>query len=129
MGKCNVTLNCFFGQPVGTLVDSMWGNPNVMASMNGAGQRVGKSRRDFPQKCPSPWGSTPPSNTYFLRLSRFHIPNSISISSAFCRAHGSYRQTQTMLLRALVLQCGLMNYETKYCDVMLCVVHPVINIL
>jgi len=50
-GKFNATLDCFCGWPVGTLVDSMQGNPD-----------------DIPSKflCMGIWT---PSNTWFLRPS------------------------------------------------------------
>jgi len=36
----------------------------------------------FPQNCPFPWGSGPPSQTRFLRLIQAQKPNGISIGSA-----------------------------------------------
>ena len=36
LGKLNVILDCFCSQPVGTLIDSMRGNPDIRASRNGA---------------------------------------------------------------------------------------------
>jgi len=41
LGKLNVTLDCFCGRLVGTLVDSMRGSPNVRVTGNGALWRVG----------------------------------------------------------------------------------------
>ena len=35
LGKPNVTPDCFCGQPIGTLVDSMRGNPEVILPHNG----------------------------------------------------------------------------------------------
>jgi len=55
-GKFNVTLKCFCGWPVGTLVDNMRGNRDVMATENGARWHAGKSWRYPPQTCPFPWG-------------------------------------------------------------------------
>jgi len=49
-GKFNATLDCFCGWPVGTLVDSMQGNPD-----------------DIPPQNSSAWGIWTPSNTWFLR--------------------------------------------------------------
>jgi len=40
------------------------------------------NRRNNPQKCPFPGGSTPPPNTWFLGPIRVHDKNGISISSA-----------------------------------------------
>jgi len=45
LGKFYVTLDCFCGQPVGVLVNSMRGNPDIRATGNGARQHAGKSRR------------------------------------------------------------------------------------
>jgi len=42
--KFNVTLYCFCGRPIGMLVESMQGNPSIMATGYGARQGVGKSR-------------------------------------------------------------------------------------
>jgi len=36
----------------------------------------------FPSKLPQPWGSVPPSNTWFLGSTQLSIPNGISIGSA-----------------------------------------------
>ena len=36
MGKFNVTLDCFCVRPIGKLVDSTRGNPDVRATGNGA---------------------------------------------------------------------------------------------
>ena len=52
--KFNVIPNCFCDRPIGTLVDSMWGNSDVRATGNGARRCAGKSRRHLPQKRPSP---------------------------------------------------------------------------
>jgi len=38
---------------------------------------------DTPQRCPYPWGSRPPSNTWFLGPTWVSNPNGISIGSAF----------------------------------------------
>ena len=67
MGKFNVTLNWFCSRPIGTLVNSMWGNPDVRATGNSAQQCEGKIPTSSPpQKCPSPWWIWTPSNTQFL---------------------------------------------------------------
>jgi len=42
LGKFNVTLDCFCGQPIGMLVDSMWANPDIRATWKGGRQREGK---------------------------------------------------------------------------------------
>jgi len=42
LGKCDVTLECFYSRPVWMLVDSMQANPNIGPTGNGSGQRAGK---------------------------------------------------------------------------------------
>jgi len=43
LGKFNVSLDCFCSRPMGTLVDSIWGNPNVKSTGNGVRCHEGKS--------------------------------------------------------------------------------------
>ena len=43
LGKFSVTLDCFCGQPVKTLIDRIRGNPDIRAIGNGAWQHAGKS--------------------------------------------------------------------------------------
>ena len=57
LGKFNVSLNCFCGRPVRMLVDSMRGNPDIMATGNGAQGRAGKSGRHPFSNVPLPVGS------------------------------------------------------------------------
>ena len=53
-------------------------------------------RRPFPpQNCPFPWGSRPPSNTWFLGPTRVQNPNGISIGSAVFAGLTSVRDRQT----------------------------------
>jgi len=46
-----------------------------------------------PQNCPFPWGSRPPSNTWFLAHLSPHPKQHLDQFSYFCRAHCSDRQT------------------------------------
>ena len=80
--KNYVTLDCFCGQPIIMLVNSMQGNPDIRAARNGACRCVEKSQCHPPQKCPFPWGSGSPSNTQFRQPSQLHNPNGILIGSA-----------------------------------------------
>jgi len=56
LGKFSVTLDCVCGWPVGTLVDSMQGNPDV----GPLGMVLGSMQENpdviSPQKCPFLWG-------------------------------------------------------------------------
>jgi len=47
---CNVTLDCFCSQPIGALVGSMWGNPNIRTIRCSAACR--KIPTSFPSKVP-----------------------------------------------------------------------------
>jgi len=63
VGKFNVTLDCFGGQPVGTHADSRRVNFHVRANGNGARRRTEKSRRHSFSKVPLLVGIWTPSTT------------------------------------------------------------------
>ena len=91
MGKFNVTLECLCRWATGTMVDSMWGNPDVGATGDGAQHSV------------LPMGDLDPHLIHSsLGPPEFHIPNDVSIGSDFFAALTviTDRQTdqQTMLL-------------------------------
>jgi len=75
-------LDCFSGRPIGTLVDTMRGNPNARATGNGARRCAGKSRRHSAQEFPFPWDLNPHLIHSFWVDRSSHNPNGISIGSA-----------------------------------------------
>ena len=93
----NATLDCFCGWPIGTLDAGRQpaAKSSVTATGDGARWRAGKSRRHLPQRCPCPWGSGPPSNTW-AHLSPH--PNGISISSFFLQGPLSSQTDRSCLL-------------------------------
>jgi len=82
-GQFNVTIACFRGRPIGTLIDSVRGTPDARATGNSVRRRAAKSRRHPPSKLPlrsSHGGSGPTSNTWSLGPTRVNIPKGITIS-------------------------------------------------
>ena len=82
LGKFNVTLDCFYGRPVGMLVDSMQGNPDVRVTGNSSWQRAGKSWHHPHSKVPLPMRDLDPIKYIVPCANPSPCPKSISIGSA-----------------------------------------------
>jgi len=87
-GKFNVTLECFYSQPTGTLVDSMWYDSYVRATVSG----VWENPDVIPLKCAHSCGD--------LDLHSFGPPETTSQMASrsvqpFCRAHTHSHYIQT----------------------------------
>jgi len=96
----NVTIDCFYSWPIGTVVDSMPGNPDIRATRNGAQQHMGKSRDVIRLKVPLPVGDL---DCHLIHSSfsptQVHIRNGISIGSAIFAGLMVITDQQTTLLR------------------------------
>jgi len=95
LGKFNGTFDCFGIQPIGTLVDSMRGNPDVRATGNSVWRHVKNPYVISTQKCSFLQGIWTPhlihsSSGLPESTSKWHLDQ----FSRFCRVHGHYKQTK-----------------------------------
>ena len=101
--KFDVTSNCFCGQLIRMLVNSMWESPDVRATGNGA-QRCGKILSSFPQKYPFPWGDLVPQL----------IHSSLSTPEFTCQNQMASCSVQPFFAGLMVITDRLTDHATPY---------------
>jgi len=80
--QCAPPLNtCFCGPTRVHSPNGIWSGSAVFAHLTAEGPILCNGRPFSPQNCPFTWGSGPPSNTWFLGLTRVNVSNVISIGS------------------------------------------------